>query len=91
MRRGISTNLNVTSQTACLKALGIDFVFRYHSTTTAQPQKRLTGNEAEVISAAGLQIGVVYEDDTTSASYFSQSRGHQDGVNAYLAHSTLRQ
>lgn len=91
MRRGISTNLNVSDQTACLKTLGIDFVFRYYSTTTAQPQKRLTGNEAEAISAAGLQIGVVYEDNPTSASYFSQSRGHQDGVNAYHSARNLLQ
>ena len=91
MRRGISTNQFVTNQTGCLKSLGIDFVFRYYSTTTTQRQKRLTRSEAEAISAAGIQIGVVYEDNPTSPAYFSQSRGHQDGVNAYHTARNLLQ
>ena len=91
MRRGISTNLNVTAQVACLQSLGIDFVFRYYSTTTTQRQKRLTRSEAEALTAAGLQIGVVYEDKPDSVAYFSQSRGHQDGVNAcHTARSLLQ-
>lgn len=82
MKRGISTNRNVTTNISCLKELRLDFVFRYYSMTTTQPQKRLTRKEAEAISGAGLQIGVVYQDNPTSAAYFSHSRGHQDGVNA---------
>ena len=47
MRRGLSTNRNVTSKAACLKQSGIDFIFRYYSRTTLQPEKRLTLAEAE--------------------------------------------
>jgi hypothetical protein len=91
MKRGISTNRDVTGFADCLKQQGLDFVFRYYSTTTTQPQKRLTSKEAEAISAAGLQVGVVYEDGPTSIRYFSQGRGHQDGVNAYHAARNILQ
>src|ERR1017187_8972592 len=91
MKRGISTNRNVTNQASCLKQLGIDFAFRYYSQTTQQPEKRLTQAEAEALSAAGVQIGVVYEDAPTSLSYFSGTRGHQDAVNAYNAALSLHQ
>jgi hypothetical protein len=91
MKRGISTNRNVMSQASCLKQSGIDFVFRYFSQTTHQPEKRLTQSEAEALSAAAIQIGVVYEDAPTSVSYFSRTRGHQDGVNAYNAALNLHQ
>jgi Domain of unknown function (DUF1906) len=91
MKRGISTNRNVSGNVDCLKAAGIDFVFRYYSQTTHQPEKRLTQGEAEALSASGIQIGVVYEDGPTSLSYFSTTRGHQDGVNAYHAAAQLHQ
>jgi hypothetical protein len=91
MSRGISTNHNVGSQAVCLKQAGVDFVFRYYSLTTHQPEKRLTKPEADALSAAGLQLGVVYEDGPTDARYFSNSRGQQDGANAYHYASLLKQ
>ena len=91
MKRGISTNRNVATQAACLKQQGVDFVFRYYSLTTHQPEKRLTQAEAEALAAAGLEIGVVYEDAPTSLSYFSGGRGHRDGVNACKAALSLHQ
>lgn len=91
MKRGISTNLDVSTCADALKQNGIDFVFRYYSQTTSQPQKRLTSAEAEALSAAGLTIGVVYEDNPISTSYFSSSRGYQDGVNAFSAALALHQ
>jgi len=89
--RGVSTNHNVGSQATCLKQAGVDFVFRYYSLTTHQPEKRLTKPEADALSAAGLQLGVVYEDGPTDPSYFSNSRGQQDGANAYQYASLLQQ
>jgi len=91
MKRGISTNRNVATHAACLKQQGMDFVFRYYSLTTHQTEKRLTQAEAEALSAAGLEIGVVYEDAPTSLSYFSGGRGHRDAVNAYHAALSLHQ
>lgn len=83
MKNGISTNLDVTSSAACLKQAGLDFVFRYYSTTTTQPQKRLTQSEANAMIAAGLTLGIVYEDAPNEVTYFSSDRGHQDAMNAF--------
>jgi len=91
LKRGISTNHNVGGQAACLKQSGIDFVFRYYSLTTVQPEKRLTKAEADLLSAAGLELGVVYEDGPTAAAYFSNARGYQDGQNAFHYASILQQ
>lgn len=91
MKRGISTNRDLTTYAAALKTAGIDFVMRYYSRTTTQPQKRLTRIEADALSAAGLEIGVVYEDGPTHAAYFSTDRGHLDAVNACRAGLSLQQ
>ena len=91
MSRGISTNRRVTSQVACLKSAGIDFIFRYYSSTTKQSEKRLTLKEAQAISAAGMTIGVVYEDKPDNPAYFSGLRGHQDGAAACNAALKLNQ
>ena len=91
MAQGISTNLNVGGQASCLQQAGIGFVFRYYSLTTQQAQKRLTKAEADLLSAAGLQIGVVYEDKPDVVEYFSNARGQQDGRNAFRYASQLPQ
>jgi len=91
VKTGISTNRNVSARAVQLKAAGIDFVFRYYSQTTHQLEKRLTRAEAEALCAAGLEVGVVYEDAPTVIAYFSGSRGHQDGVNAFNAGLALHQ
>jgi hypothetical protein len=70
---GISTNLYTTSQAACLKQKGIDFIFRYYNSATTQPQKRLTQAEAWDLSGAGITIGAL----------FFGRRGHKDGSNAF--------
>jgi hypothetical protein len=80
---GISTNRRTTEHVACLHSAGIQFVARYYSTTTHQPEKVLTRSEAQAISAAGMTIVTVYEDLPTKVDYFSTSRGQRDGVNAY--------
>ena len=91
MKNGISTDLDVTNSAACLKQAGIDFVFRYYSTTTTLSQKRLTLSEADAIIAAGLMIGIVYEDGPTLASYFTNARGVQDATNAFNTAISLGQ
>lgn len=83
MKNGISTNQDVTTAAACLKQAGIDFVFRYYSTTTMQPHKRLTPSEANAILGTGLMLGIVYEDAPTSVGYFSNARGQRDANNAF--------
>ena len=83
MKKGISTNRRTTAHLACLRAGGTDFIVRYYSATTTQPEKRLTLSEAQAISAANMAIVACYEDRPTDPSYFTNSRGHLDALNAY--------
>ncbi len=91
MPRGISTDKRLSTQIACLSGGGIRFVCRYYSTTTSHPQKRLTPSEAQALIGAGMSIVTVYEDGPTSSSYFSYSRGMQDGGHAHQYASGLGQ
>ena len=91
MPQGISTDLTLTSIAGDLANAGVFFVFRYYSTTTQIIGKRLTLPEAEALAGAGITIGVVYEDNPLTISYFSNSRGHQDAVNAYNAALAINQ
>jgi hypothetical protein len=82
MLRGISTNRTIANISDCLRSADIDFVCRYYSSTTKQLQKRLTLDEAKELINKGIQIVTVFEDGPTDASYFSASRGQQDGRHA---------
>src|SRR4051812_35203863 len=82
MKRGISTNRMVGAFADCLAISGINFVVRYYSQHTIQPQKRLTLDEARRIAENGLQIAVVYEDNPTVETYFSSGRGRLDATYA---------
>jgi hypothetical protein len=91
MSHGISTNRNISNISPCLKTNGIGFVCRYFSSTTRQPQKRLTIAEAKAILAAGMQIVTVYEDGPTQFAYFSRTRGENDGQHAHGFASSIGQ
>src|SRR5262245_9587278 len=83
MTKGISTDLNVSGIASCLKNRGIDFVFRYYS---ASAWKRMERPEALAIAAAGLKLGVVYEDgprENQANGYFTAERGTRHGTDAY--------
>ncbi|HSY47930.1 MAG TPA: glycoside hydrolase domain-containing protein [Thermoanaerobaculia bacterium] len=67
---------------SCLQGEGIVFVGRYYSRTTQIAGKKLTADEAGLISAAGILIVAVYEDGPTSYGYFSASRGTADAEGA---------
>ncbi|HVE72293.1 MAG TPA: glycoside hydrolase domain-containing protein [Thermoanaerobaculia bacterium] len=66
----------------CLKQKGIQFVGRYYSRTTHIAGKKLTASEAQLVSAAGLDLVAVYEDGPTAYSYFSADRGTADANGA---------
>src|SRR5262245_6333790 len=82
MSKGISTDLNISRIASCLKSQGLDFVFRYYS---AKDWKRMEQPEAVAIAAAGLKLGVVYEDGPkgNSNGYFTAKRGNRHGTDAY--------
>jgi hypothetical protein len=77
-----SSSACTSSAIACLQGEGITFVGRYYSRTTHIEGKKLTASEAELLSAAGMQIVAVYEDGPTSYGYFSASRATADATGA---------
>lgn len=77
---GIDTRTDLTAYAAELRsAHGIDFAMRYYSRT---PSKNLGRNEAAALSAAGLQIGVVWETAGIQDSFFNAAQGQKDGQGA---------
>lgn len=93
MKNGIDTNRQTGSAATCLKQNGIDFVFRYCSPSTHNPNKNLTASEAAALSAANLEIGVIFEDSPkkVTVAYFTNARGQQDGTNAWNFTQTVGQ
>ncbi|MGW6762360.1 DUF1906 domain-containing protein, partial [Streptomyces sp. NPDC055008] len=79
MPKGLDTTQNCSPYAASIRAQGYDFIGRYLSKST---WKVINAPEASAISAAGLSLILVYEDGSTSASYFSNSRGQSDGQRA---------
>lgn len=82
MLEGLSTNRHTDTSAACLIAAGKSFVFRYHSRTTTQPQKRLDPREAAELARAGLFIASVYQDRAREEVDFGAARGEQDAISA---------
>lgn len=82
MIEGLSTNRRCTASAACLVSEGKQFVFRYHSRTTAQPEKRLDPREAAELARAGLSLACVYQDRARRPEDFGAARGEQDAVSA---------
>ncbi len=77
MAAGVDTSAPITtSEATCIKNAGKTFVIRYYR---GNGTTQLTQAEAEAISKAGLKIGVVFEDNPTSTSYFTAAQGTADG------------
>ena len=80
---GVDASSSCTPDTiTCLQNAGIAFVGRYYSRTTQIPGKKLTADEAVLISSGGMKIVAVYEDGPTEYSYFSATRGNEDATTA---------
>ncbi|MCL6637408.1 MAG: DUF1906 domain-containing protein [Alicyclobacillus sp.] len=81
--RAIDTTETLTpDQVAALKAQGIAAVGRYLGRQTHGWSKAMTPEEAQVITAGGLQIFSIWESNPTYAGYFTQAQGVQDGQQA---------
>lgn len=74
---------NCAGAVGCLQQAGVTTVIRYYSEFTQMPSKRLTGPEAAALAAAGLRLGVVYQDAQNAPHHFSLSRGLARGRYAY--------
>ncbi len=78
----IDTSRNTAACLDCLRAAGVTAVFRYYARKTRLPEKRLTRDEAEALVAAGIAIGVVFQNAGDSPSCFSAALGAADGAHA---------
>lgn len=83
MSEGLSTNRNCETMADCLAQAGKQFVVRYHSRTTTQPEKRLTPREAALLARAGLDLVTVYQDNARTPQDFGRERGLLDGRSAF--------
>ena len=88
MPRGFDTTVNCAQLASQIKSANYDFVARYYA---HRGPKRLSPDEAQLISAAGLKIVTVWEDAPASTDYFSHARGVDDGTSAYHAAMLLGQ
>ena len=86
MFEGLSTNRRCESSATCLVAAGQQFVIRYHSARTQQPEKRLHPREAAELARAGLFIASVYQDRARKLEDFGAARGEEDAI-AALTHA----
>jgi Domain of unknown function (DUF1906) len=79
MPKGFDTTQDTTPHLAAIKAESYDFAARYLSQSH---WKVIDAAEAAAISAAGLELVLVYEDGPTTSDYFSFGRGQADGTRA---------
>src|SRR6478736_6727291 len=81
----IDTPSNTQSSIQCLKSKGVTTVMRYYnfSNSSSFPHKRLELAEAEILSAAGLQIGVTFQQRQNQAADFSDLKGFAAGREAF--------
>lgn len=81
----IDTPFNAGSRAASLRAAGIETVIRYYNFQNSHtfPEKRLTAPEAGALCAAGLNLGVVFQQRHNAPDEFSREKGLQAGRKAH--------
>lgn len=78
---GIDASQDCSSIAGAIMANGRTFVCRYYANSG---KKRLTSTEPQNLRGKGLTVVVIWEDGRpTSASYFSFTKGVDDGTSAY--------
>ncbi len=75
----VDTPWNTAAHLGGLKAAGVTTVMRYYNEANSSvlPQKRLELAEAKALAAAGLRIGVVFEEGNNKASAFGTAEGER--------------
>jgi hypothetical protein len=85
----IDTWQDTSNQIDCLKAAGIKVVGRYYSQSE---WKRLKPEEAQRLSAAGIEIFVVYQDSNNKYSKFTKEKRREAATRALnYATNTIKQ
>ena len=80
----IDTTSNTQSSIPCLLSQGVQTVIRYYnfSNSSTFPEKRLELPEAELLSANGLQIAVIFQQRQDRVADFGESNGIAAGRRA---------
>ena len=81
----IDTPANTTSKLTCLNTSGVTAIMRYYNFTNSSslPEKRLRLPEAQAIAAAGIRLGVVFQQGQNNALAFSDAQGFKAGLRAF--------
>ncbi|MEQ8964645.1 MAG: DUF1906 domain-containing protein [Azospirillaceae bacterium] len=90
----IDTPWNTAAKAGALAAAGVTTVMRYYNfaNSRALPEKCLTLVEAEALSAAGIAIGVVFQQRQNVIDDFDRAKGRRAGRRAFaLAHDEIGQ
>jgi len=90
----IDTPWNTAAKAAALAAAGVTAVLRYYNFANSRslPEKCLTATEARALSAAGIAVGVVFQQMQNATRYFSRQEGERAGERAlWLARDTIGQ
>jgi len=88
MVAGMDASLNCAKFIAEIKAQNMQFVIRYYSLTAS---KAMGSAEAVALSAAGLQIGVVYQDVNNAITLFNADAGRKQGTQALTQAAAVHQ
>jgi hypothetical protein len=93
MKNGLDTNRQTGAPAACLKSSGIDFVMRYYSPGSSDPNKPLNTTEAIALGQANIEIGVIFENSPVDVTvdYFTNAQGQADGASAWSVAQSLAQ
>lgn len=90
----IDTPRRTTLKLSCLKDKGVTTIIRYYNFENSHqlPEKRMELAEAQAIAAAGINIGVVFQQGQNNASAFSDLQGFKAGRRAFTyARDTIGQ
>jgi hypothetical protein len=81
----IDTPFNTKSKIPCLLSQGVRTVIRYYNFSNSQafPEKRLELAEAQMLTAHGMQIAVVFQQRQNQLSDFTEIKGIAAGRRAY--------
>src|SRR5215204_2926583 len=89
MKRVISTNVSVQSKAECLKNAGITDVIRYYSRPGSA--KAVRPGEANALTAAGIRLAVVYQENARSVSEFTMAKAAAHAKNAFDSAQSIGQ
>lgn len=89
MSKGVSTNVSLKTKAACLAGAGIKYALRYYSKPGSA--KAMKPDEADALAAAGIQIGVVYQEMARSIGEFTKVKAKSHATNAWNAAQAVKQ